>query len=295
VKARVCIAGAVTDRHGAARAQELLEENAALVEQAKKGWGDRLRAMLGLGALSETSPATLAAVAERARALGCGVYARVGATPSDADEARVHGSTPVGRLAHAGVLDARSVVGPGRHLPAPDWDLLRSTAAAWAATPREDADEHGVMLDFVDLAGRGLVPALGSGGLTPHLVGEAEMVYRGARLLGRPGAAGKRVAAQALLARGPELAQRHFVAGLGHLVPGSPADLVVLDAYPATPLGTETWADLLVQSLASARSHAVMVAGEILFADGRATVVEEREVQRQARAAVHRMWPRVAP
>ena len=30
------------------------------------------------------------------------------------------------------------------------------------------------------------------------------------------------------------------------------------------------------------------------FADGRPTLVDERETQRQARAAVHRLWPRVA-
>ena len=46
--------------------------------------------------------------------------------------------------------------------------------------------------------------------------------------------------------------------------------------------------------LGSARVHSVMVAGEILLADGRPTLADEREVQREARAAAHRLWPRVA-
>jgi hypothetical protein len=37
-----------------------------------------------------------------------------------------------------------------------------------------------------------------------------------------------------------------------------------------------------------------MVAGELLVADGRTTAIDEREVQRQARAAAHRLWPKVA-
>jgi cytosine/adenosine deaminase-related metal-dependent hydrolase len=97
-----------------------------------------------------------------------------------------------------------------------------------------------------------------------------------------------------LFERGAELAQRHFVPGLGNLLPGSPADLVVLDVFPATPLGPENWIDHLVHGLTTARPQAVMVAGELLVADGRTTAIDEREVQRQARAAAHRLWPKVA-
>ena len=193
------------------------------------------------------------------------------------------------------VLDARAIVAPGRSLPEPDWELLRASGAAWVSTPREDIEELGTHLDYVALAERGLVPALGSGGLTPHLPGEGEMIYRGARLLGRPAAAAKGVVARALFERGPDLAQRHFAPGLGLLAPGSPADLVVLDVYPATPFGPENWTDHLVQSLATARVHAAMVAGDLLLQDGRALVVDERELQQKSRAIVHRLWPRVTP
>ena len=102
-------------------------------------------------------------------------------------------------------------------------------------------------------------------------------------------------ASQALFDRGPDLAQRHFAPGLGSLLPGSPADLVVFDVYPATPFGPENWTDHLVQSLATARAHSVMVAGELLLQEGRMTFIDERELQQKARAVVHRLWPKVAP
>ena len=129
----------------------------------------------------------------------------------------------------------------------------------------------------------------------PHPLGDIETIFRACRLHGHDAVTAARVAAQTQFERGAELAQRHFAPGMGSLLPGSPADLVVLDAYPATPIGPENWLSHLVQGLCAARVQAVMVAGEILLADGRATVLDEREVQRQARVAVHRLWPKVAP
>ena len=294
-KVRACIAGAVTDRHGTARAADLLDEGGALVARAMKGWGDRLRALHGIASLSEVGDATLAAVAERARATGAGVYVHAGTDESDARDALGrYGTTPAGRLMRAGLFTPLTVVGPARAWPEADAALLAASGAIWATTPRSDIEGSGGSFDYVALAGRGLVPATGSGDRVPHPLGEVEAAYRAARRHGQEPAPAARVAAQMLFERGAELAQRHFVTGLGTLLPGSPADLVVLDAFPATPLGPENWVDHLVHGLTTARPQAVMVAGELLLADGRLTTLDEREVQRQARAAAHRLWPQMA-
>ena len=294
-KVRVCIAGAVTDRLGEARAAELIDEGIALVERAKKGWGDRLRALLGVATLADVGDATLAALAERARAAGAGVYVHAGFDERDARDAlERHGTTPAGRLMRAGLLERQTVVGPARGWPEADAALLSASGAIWASTPRADLEERGASFDYGALAARGLVPAVGSGEGTPHPLGDVEAIYRACRQQGQAAPLAARIAARSLFERGAELAERHFVPGLGSLLPGSPADLVVLDAFPASPIGTENWLDHLVAGLCAARVHSVMVAGEILLADGRPTLVDEREVQKQARAAVHRLWPRVA-
>jgi 5-methylthioadenosine/S-adenosylhomocysteine deaminase len=295
-KVRVCIAGAITDRFGEARAGELLEESAALVERARKGWGDRLRALFGVATLSEVGDATLAAVAERARAAGAGVYVHAGLDESDGRDAVArHGTTPAGRLMRSGLFERLTIVGPARGWPEPDAGLLAASGAMWATTPRADLEERGASFDYAALAARGLVPAAGSGDRMPHPLGDIETIFRACRQHGHDAATAARVAAQTQFERGAELAQRHFAPGMGSLLPGSPADLVVLDAYPATPIGPENWLSHLAQGLCSARVQSLMVAGEILLADGRATVLDEREVQRQARGAVHRLWPKVAP
>jgi cytosine/adenosine deaminase-related metal-dependent hydrolase len=293
-KVRACVVGVVTDRNGPAAAKALLAEATALVKRAKKGWGDRLRAMIGVGPLAEVSRATLAEVAEAVHASGAGVFARVAETDADARDARErHDSTPLGRLATTGLLHPRAIVAPGRALPISDWTMLRDSGAAWVSTPREDVEASATSLDAVELSDSGVRGALGTGGLTPNLRGECEAMYRAARLAKHSARDAKRVATRALFEQGPELAQRHFVAGLGRLETGAPADLIVLDAYPPTPIGPENWTDHLMEGLAAAPVHAVVVAGEILMQDGRLTVVDERDVQKRTRTAVHRLWPRV--
>jgi cytosine/adenosine deaminase-related metal-dependent hydrolase len=293
-KARACVVGVVTDRNGPAAAKALLAEAVALVKRAQKGWGDRLRAMIGVGPLAEVSRGTLGEVAEAVQTLGAGVFARVGETDADARDARErHDTTPLGRLAAAGLLHPRCVVAPGRALPVSDFALLRDSGAMWVSTPREDVEAGGTSLDPVELSDSGVRGALGTGGLVPHLRGECEALYRAARLAKHGAREAKRVAARALFEQGPELAQRHFVAGLGRLETGAPADLIVLDAFPPTPIGPENWTDHLMEGLATAPVHGVVVAGEILMQDGRLTVVDERDVQKRARTAVQRLWPRV--
>jgi cytosine/adenosine deaminase-related metal-dependent hydrolase len=294
VKARALVAIVVDDRRGPDAARALLEAAGRFVAKAQKGWGDRLRAMVGVGPLHDVSAATLARAAEVARELKSGVLALIdGDAQTERDANARHGMSSMARLVRAEVLDPRAIVVSAHALGAADWGLLQASGATWVATPREDAEERGVALDYVALAEQGLVPALGTGGLTPHVLGEGEALYRGARMLQRPAAEAKRLVAEALFDRGPALAQAAFVPALGSLLPGSPADLVALDVFPATPLGPENWTDHLVQSLATARVHSAMVAGELLLTEGRTVVVDERELQTRARAVVHRLWPRL--
>src|SRR5947207_13727897 len=119
----------------------------------------------------------------------------------------------------------------------------------------------------------GLVPALGTGSLAPRPLAEAAMLFAGARLQARPAGMAKRLAAAALRDRNADLAQRHFAPGLGVLSPGSPADLAVLDVYPATQRGPEKWIDHLLHTLTDALVHAVMVADGVVLQEGRTTAV----------------------
>ena len=74
----------------------------------------------------------------------------------------------------------------------------------------------------------------------------------------------------------------------------APADLTVL-GYPApTPLAAGNLAGHWVFGLSPQHVRDVIVAGELVIADGRSTRVDEAEIAAQAAREAARLWERLA-
>jgi cytosine/adenosine deaminase-related metal-dependent hydrolase len=94
---------------------------------------------------------------------------------------------------------------------------------------------------------------------------------------------------QRVLVTGARWAAEHFGPRLGAIVPGAPADLVLVDYRPATEFSSDTLLDHLWAGLLRAPVSGVMVSGEILMDNGHLVSVDEREVAARARSA-ERVW-----
>ncbi len=95
-----------------------------------------------------------------------------------------------------------------------------------------------------------------------------------------------------LFVHGPRWAESCFDPGLGTLLPGSHADLLLVDYSPATELTSGTLLAHLA-GLLRAPVSGVMVAGEILLDGGVPTTVDEQEVAARARECAARLWSRI--
>jgi cytosine/adenosine deaminase-related metal-dependent hydrolase len=80
---------------------------------------------------------------------------------------------------------------------------------------------------------------------------------------------------------------------LGQLVPGAPADLVVLDYDPPAPLDAASFLGHRVFGLASRHLRDVMVAGEWAVLDRRLARVDQGELLAAARVEAARLWARL--
>jgi cytosine/adenosine deaminase-related metal-dependent hydrolase len=80
---------------------------------------------------------------------------------------------------------------------------------------------------------------------------------------------------------------------LGRVEPGAPADLVVLDYAPPTPLDSRSFAGHWVFGLASRCVRDVMVAGEWVVLDRRLTRADHREIAARAHEQAKRLWARL--
>jgi cytosine/adenosine deaminase-related metal-dependent hydrolase len=132
--------------------------------------------------------------------------------------------------------------------------------------------------------------ALGTDGMDEDMLAEARAAFLRMRDAGRPDAFG---AAVDMLAGGHRLAAALLGEPFGRLDAGSPADLVVLDYRPPTPLTAENLAGHLLFGLDRSHVRSTMVAGRFVLRDRRIVTVDEAAVLARARAAAARLWERM--
>jgi cytosine/adenosine deaminase-related metal-dependent hydrolase len=132
---------------------------------------------------------------------------------------------------------------------------------------------------------------LGTDGYGAGMLAEARvagLVQREAPRLGDGG-----VVREALLVGSADLAAS-YLPRVGHLAPGSPADVVVTSYRPPTPLtGENAWAHLLCGDLEPHVRH-VFVGGELVVEAGRNRRLDEAELESHCRERAALLWERFA-
>ncbi|HYM80172.1 MAG TPA: amidohydrolase family protein [Candidatus Limnocylindria bacterium] len=261
VRVATCYGAAEGDTAAAQR--DAVDESVGLAAEIRRRREGKLRALLGV----------------RAESLA-GVERLVGETLARAGE---------GLPVHIELaLDAT----PGERW-AGDLGTRVELPALWAhaeQAPRRllsEAHERGDALAAIGAGataalGRELTPAWGSDGginappfgeTTPWtLGGQPEPHYRRCFVSGSRWAAGP------------------FGERLGEIVPGAPADLVLIDYQPATELSARTLAAHIGSGLLRGPVSGAMVAGEVVLDDGALVTVDEREVAARARECAARLW-----
>ncbi len=132
--------------------------------------------------------------------------------------------------------------------------------------------------------------ALGTDGLDEDVLAEARAAFLGMRDAGRDDALD---AAVRMLAEGHRLAAASFGLPLGRLDAGAPADLLVLDYRPPTPLTADNLSGHLLFGLERSHVRSTMVAGRFVLRDRRITNVDEVVTFARARPAAEALWGRM--
>lgn len=275
----------VTDRDGPARASAGVAEN----ERFLAAHPPLTRGQVGAHASFTMSDATLAACVEMADRAGTGIHIHVAEDGVDQRDAHARfGQGVVRRLIDAGALHENSLLAHCIHLDDEEIRLVREAGACVAHNATSNMNNA---VGHAAVARLGDHVALGTDGIGGDMFAESRAAYFRARdgdlatpidwPLGR-------------LAEGARLAGRLFgEPSLGAVAPGAPADLVVLDYVPPTPLGAENLAGHWMFGLDAADVRDVVVAGELVVEDRRLTKVDQDELAAEATVQAARVWERL--
>jgi putative selenium metabolism protein SsnA len=275
----------VTDRDGQERATAGLDEN----RRAQKDGFPSVRAMVGAHASFTLSDETLRSCVELADEFGVGIHVHVAEDAADQADAQArYGKRVVERLADAGVLNDRALLAHCVDVDEREIAMIREAGAWVAHNPRSNMNNRVGRSPAERLGAR---VALGTDGIDGDLFAESKAAYwRGHEAdpsispswaLGRLGAA----AAFAGRVFGEPL--------LGRIEMGAPADLVVLDYDPPTPVTAENLAGHWIYGLSARNVRHVLMNGEMVVRDRRLTRVDEADLRARSREFAERLWRRI--
>ena len=274
-----------TDRNGLEGRDAGIAENRSFLAS---GPTELTFGMLGAHASFTLSDESLERLTAAIQDANSSLHVHVAEDRADIEHCRVrHACGLVERLTRHRLLADRTLLVHGVHLSEPELNDAQASGAWLVHCPRSNMNNsvgHARTIAFRRAA-------LGTDGLDEDVLAEARAAFLRMRDTGREDAL---AAAFEMLVGGHRLAETYFGLPLGKLDAGAPADLVVLDYRPPTPLTAENLAGHLLFGLDRSHVRSTMVAGRFVLRDRRITTVDEAQVLARARTAAAALWERMA-
>lgn len=272
-----------SDRDGVGRRDQGLAENEEYLSSRRHH--DFYRGLIGAHAsftLSDDSLRLLGAMAERHDA---GVHVHVAEDAADPRmTASRFGRSIMDRFREFGLLRKRSVFAHCIHLHADDYAELRAAGPWLIHNPRSNMNNA---VGHAPLHLFGGKSALGTDGFPMDLFEELRAAFfKDRESTPRVGPDG----IIRLLQGGQGLVSEVFGRPFGGLTGGSPADLMVLDYAPPTPLTSGNFPYHFLFGLRSSMVRSVMVNGSWVMHDRKFLQLHEDEVLRDTARAAGRLW-----
>jgi putative selenium metabolism protein SsnA len=276
----------VTDRGGASERDHGIEESRAFLEWTSRS--QQFRAMVGAHASFTLSDESLDRCAELMREFNAGLHIHVAEDECDVEDARSRfESGIVERLSKHDALNARTILAHGIHLSDQEIEQAKAAGVWFAHNPRSNANNQ---VGYAPVAKFGQRMVLGTDGIGTDMFEEARFAY----FKSRDSRAGFTADDWLrVLANNQQLASQMFGDTFGALDAGSPADLLVLDYQPPTPLISGNLAWHLAFAISSASVESVMVNGKFVIKNRRAAFDDEY-LSEQARFATEKLWKKLA-
>ncbi len=271
-----------SDRNGIERRDWGLAENEVFLDRNSKG--TMIRGMVGAHASFTLSDDSLKQIGEIAERFGVGVHIHVAEAEADPRMTRARsGRGILERFEQYGITRKGSIFAHCVHLSNAEHDQLLTEGAWLVHNPRSNMNNgvgHAALSEFGSRA------VLGTDGFPPDMFEEMRAGHF--RDQETPSKSGLNL--PLVLNNGQKLVSDIFGRRFGVLRKGSPADLIVLEYIPATPMTTTNLLSHVLFGFRSSMIESVMVNGRWIVRNRTFTSLKERELLRAAAAAARKLW-----
>ena len=275
-----------TDRGGRKRRDAGLDENERfLTENANNS---HFRGTVGAHASLTLSDESLGMLGELAGIYDCGVHIHVAEDKADVQDCRKrHRVGIVDRLSEFGVLSKKSIFAHGVHLNQKELSRVERSKTWMVHNPRSNMNNR---VGYAPLHWFGERSALGTDGFPSDMFEESEIGYfRNVESASRT----KFQRLPTMLQSGQQLVSEFFGRPFGRIAKGSPADLIVVEYNPPTPLHSKNLIGHFLFGMNSASVQHVMIDGNWVVWDRQVLGIDEQAVMDKASRVASKLWKRM--
>ena len=275
-----------TDRAGMRKRDLGLDENERFVIENVNN--SHFRGTIGAHASFTLCNDSLRKIGELASMYDCGVHIHVAEDKADVlDSIENYNKDIVSRLTEHGILRKKSIFAHGVHLNQKQSAKIENSGAWMVYNPRSNMN-NGVGCAPLNLYGKH--SALGTDGFPADMFDEAKFGYfRDAESDGKA----KIYCIPSILNNGQELVSQFFGRPFGMIAKNSPADLVVLDYNPPTPLVHQNITGHFLFGMNSTMVQHVMIDGNWIVWNRQLTGMDENAVMAKARNVAAKLWKKM--
>jgi putative selenium metabolism protein SsnA len=271
----------VTDRHGAGKRAEAIEENVAFAQEARGPF----RGMIGADASFTLSDDALDGIRNAMERTGAGLHIHLAEHVEDERlSIERHRQSPVQRLIERQLLGPRSILADAVHLSWPDLSQVISTGSWLVHNPRSNMNNQ---VGYAPAGKFGPRATLGTDGMAADMFAEAQTAYFRSREAGQP------IDVLKYLANAQRLASELFQIPIGAIQPGAAADIIVLDYPSPMPLSADNLAAHFLFGFSARFVESVMIDGIWRMRERRPLCVSAQDLARQARESAAAVWERM--
>jgi putative selenium metabolism protein SsnA len=291
IRAALCLGA--SDRYKKGRAGVV--ENERFLEKLRKRPSRLVRGMVGLHAAFTVSEDTLDRSVAAARRYGAGLHIHCAEDLADQkDSLKKYGMRVVARLKKYAALGEKTLLVHCVHIDEKEMDLIRDSRSKVVHNPESNMNNAVGCADVLRMLKKGIVVGLGSDGMSSDMLAQMRCAY----LLQRHDRRDPRLAfceaPAMLLDNNADIAAEIFAKKLGKLEKGAPADLVILDYAPPTPLAKDNFLGHLLFGMVDAAVDTVVCDGRVLLRHKKLVGIDEEAICERSRRLAAGFWKRIA-
>jgi putative selenium metabolism protein SsnA len=291
IRAALCLGA--SDRYKKGRAGVV--ENERFLEKLQKRPSRLVTGMVGLHAAFTVNDDTLERSVAAARRYGAGLHIHCAEDLADQkDSLKKYGLRVVARLKKFAALGEKTLLVHCVHIDEKEMNIIRDSASNVVHNPESNMNNAVGCAAVLRMLKKGVTVGLGSDGMSSDMLAQMRCAY----LLQRHDQKDPRLAfceaPAMLLGNNAAIAEKIFAKKLGKLEVGAPADLVILDYVPPTPLSRDNFLGHLLFGMVDAVVDTVVCGGKILLRHKKFVNIDEELICEKSRQLAARFWQRIA-